>query len=182
MTDNKIFKDLECCSERGNCNMCSRYTMPYPTCKEQLCKSACNLIHILSDNAANAFQEGLNENRELFISEVQEIMKESTESLKGHVCIGLTPRFSQQIGERIDSFFEECIEGVSKRQQNISLSFEIGDTAYCVNGYGSKRYIEEFTVAEIRITKDGIWLTDTNGMEWLARVCHFNRDSAENHK
>lgn len=54
----------------------------------------------------------------------------------------------------------------------------IGDRAYCVNGYGSQRYIEEFTVAEIRITKDGIWLTDTNGMEWLARVCHFNRESA----
>ena len=48
-----------------------------------------------------------------------------------------------------------------------------------MNGYGSQRYIEEFTVAEIRITEDGIWLTDTKGMEWLARVCHFSRDSAE---
>lgn len=71
---------------------------------------------------------------------------------------------------------------VTKCQQSNYLPCNIGDTAYCVNGYGSKRYIEKFTVAEIRITKDGIWLTDTNGMEWLARVCHFNRDSAENHK
>ena len=66
-----------------------------------------------------------------------------------------------------------------KMQQNTPLTCNIGDTAYCVNGYGSQRYIEEFTVAEIRITKDGIWLTDTKGMEWLARVCHFSRESAE---
>lgn len=179
MTDNKIFKDLECCSERGNCNMCSRYTIPYPTCKEQLCKSACELIHILSNNADNAFQEGLNENRELFISEVQERMKESKEALKGHICIGYTLRFSQQIGERIDSFFEKCIESVSKCQQNKDLPCNIGDTAYCVNGYGSNKYIETFTVAEIIIRKEGIYLKDTNDMEWLARVCHFNRESAE---
>lgn len=82
MTDNEFLKDLECCSERGNCNRCSRYTIPYPTCKEQLCKSACNLIHILSNNADNAFQEGLNENRELFKNEVKaEIIKEFIEKL-----------------------------------------------------------------------------------------------------
>ena len=69
------------------------------------------------------------------------------------------------------------IRSVPICQQNIPCN--LGDTVYCVNGYGSQRYIEEFTVAEIRITKDGIWLTDTKGMEWLARVCHFSRESAE---
>ncbi len=74
---------------------------------------------------------------------------------------------------------KQRMTNVSKCQQNKDLPCNIGDTAYCVNGYGSQRYIEEFTVAEIRITKDGIWLIDTNGMEWLARVCHFSRESAE---
>lgn len=45
MTDNEIIKALECCSTRGDCNKCSRYTIPYPTCKEQLCKDACYLIN-----------------------------------------------------------------------------------------------------------------------------------------
>ncbi len=74
---------------------------------------------------------------------------------------------------------KQRMKNVSKCQQNEDVPFDIGDTVYCVNGYGSQRYIEKFTVAEIRITEDGIWLTDTKGMEWLARVCHFSRDSAE---
>lgn len=73
---------------------------------------------------------------------------------------------------------KEC-QYYKEHQEYECLPYDIGDTVYCVNGYGSQRYIEEFTVAEIRITKDGIWLTDTKGMEWLARVCHFSRDSAE---
>lgn len=75
---------------------------------------------------------------------------------------------------------KQRMKNASKCQQNQAyLPCNIGDTVYCVNGYGSQRYIEEFTVAEIRITEDGIWLTDTKGMEWLARVCHFSRESAE---
>lgn len=187
MTDNEIIKDLECCAKRGNCNICSRYTIPYPTCKEQLCKSACHLIHILSNNADNAFQEGLNENRELFKSEVEaEVfnkIREDLESLKGYISIGYTPRYARELWERIDSFFEkylpEYAADVSNCQQSSPLPCNIGDTAYCVNGYGSNRYIEKFTVAEINIRKVGIWLTDTNGMEWLARVCLFSRESAE---
>ncbi len=87
---------------------------------------------------------------------------------------------------QLNAELQKRLNYVTERQQNqLSLSYQsnlpcnIGDTAYCVNGYGSQRYIEEFTVAEIRITKDGIWLTDTKGMEWLARVCHFSRESAE---
>lgn len=96
--------------------------------------------------------------------------------------------FNRQQGTCVEDLFvvfdvveteNKPFKNVSKCQQNEDVLFDIGDTAYCVNGYGSQRYIEEFTVAEIRITKDGIWLTDTKGMEWLARVCHFSRDSAE---
>lgn len=69
--------------------------------------------------------------------------------------------------------------GVTEYQQmQANLPCNIGDTAYCVNGYENK-YIETFTVAEIVIRKEGIYLIDTNGMEWLARVCHFSRESAE---
>lgn len=81
---------------------------------------------------------------------------------------------------QLNAELQRRLEMVSSCQQNqVDLPCDIGDTAYCVNGYGSNRYIEKFTVDKIVISNEGIVLIDPNGAEWLARVCHFSLESAE---
>lgn len=105
MTDNEIIKALECCTT-SNCGECpifnNKEIRKVPgRCVVTLEKNALDLINrqkaenerlqkeneILSANADNAFQEGLNENRELFKEEVEkgiraEAVKEFAERLK----------------------------------------------------------------------------------------------------
>lgn len=89
-----------------------------------------------------------------------------------------TAQLNAELQKRLN-YVTECQQNQMNLPYKAKLPCDIGETAYCVNGYGSQRYIEEFTVAEIVIRKEGIYLIDTNGAEWLARVCHFSRDSAE---
>ncbi|MGN1161371.1 MAG: hypothetical protein ACI4SX_03895 [Candidatus Fimenecus sp.] len=60
----------------------------------------------------------------------------------------------------------------------VILPCNLGDTAYCINGYEHK-YIEKFTVEKIVISDEGLVLIDTSGCEWLAKVCYFSLESAE---
>lgn len=60
----------------------------------------------------------------------------------------------------------------------VILPCNLGDTAYCINGYEHK-YIEKFTVEKIVISDEGLVLIDTVGCEWLAKVCYFSLESAE---
>lgn len=79
--------------------------------------------------------------------------------------------------KKIERLKQRMANVTVRQQMQANLPCDIGDTAYCVNGYENK-YIESFTVAEIVIRKEGIYLIDTNGAEWLARVCHFSLESA----
>lgn len=103
MTDEQIIKALDCChSELGNmCSICPLFDPDNDYCEDELHKNALNLINrqkaeierlkkentILSKNADTAFQDGLDENRDLFKKEVEpeirnEAIKEFAERLK----------------------------------------------------------------------------------------------------
>lgn len=91
MKDNKIIKALECCSDNKDylCPICPYNKEKATQCHAKMKKDAINFIEqlkreneILSNNADEAFQEGLNENRELFKNEVKaEVIKEFIEKL-----------------------------------------------------------------------------------------------------
>lgn len=77
LTDNEIIKALECClsNEDGKCEECPlrRYHDEIFTClrlKQEYTFALINRLQkeneILQTNAADAFQEGLNENQKLF--------------------------------------------------------------------------------------------------------------------
>ena len=120
MTDNEIIKGLECCGSPYNrCLECPLCETERVKCSTELTANALDLINsqkaenervqkeneILSANADNAFQEGLNENRELFKEEVEkgiraEAIKEFVENLKTVamvVQIGPDPRKKHKI-------------------------------------------------------------------------------------
>lgn len=86
MTDNEIIKDLECCSKRGNCNICSRYTIPYPTCKEQLCESACHLIQLQKAEIKEWQDAFINEERIKVVK--KRTIKEFVDFIVEELCIG----------------------------------------------------------------------------------------------
>ena len=107
MTDNEIIKSFECCEanegNRPNCKECPYFWLEEKPvdCHKRTRRQALDLINrqqaeierlkkeneILSANADNAFQEGLNENRDLFKCEVKEdvyieAIKKFSENLK----------------------------------------------------------------------------------------------------
>ena len=195
MTDNKIIEALECHAHNThntgrNFNCCDCDYIQFPNCSQRMSCDALELINRQKAEIKEWQSAFINEERIKVVK--TRAIKEFTEELtfeivnkpsefnavQGTVDFlnGMTHR-QHEILDIIKGLTNEHFKSVSSCQQNTPCN--LGDTVYCVNGYGSQRYIEEFTVAEIRITKDGIWLTDTKGMEWLARVCHFSRESAE---
>lgn len=131
------------------------------------------------EKANRARVQAIKEYKETLIFNIVNTPIKKTTSAGPFYLSGCADR-QNEIIDIIKDLSSKCSKSVTICQQNqANLPCDIGDTAYCVNGYGSNRYIEKFTVAEINIRKEGIWLTDTNGMEWLARVCHFSPDSAE---
>lgn len=103
MTLEQIIKALEHCSNNGHCQECVFNDRRDATCINNLMCHALDLINrqkaeieglhkenkILSVNADTAFQDGLNENRDLFKKEVEaeikaETMKEFAKKLCEH--------------------------------------------------------------------------------------------------
>lgn len=101
MTDEQILKSLECCSTGESiCFMCPLYNKT-AHCVDDLAKGTLDLINrqkaeikglhkenkILSVNADTAFQDGLNENRDLFKKEVEaEIKAETIKEFAKKLC------------------------------------------------------------------------------------------------
>lgn len=104
MTDKQIAKALECCTVDGekDCFNCAETN--WMSCQDTLMKQALDLINrlkskiielehcnsILSINADTAFQDGLNESRDLYAKEVEmeiraEAIKEFAYKLKDHL-------------------------------------------------------------------------------------------------
>ena len=100
-TDEEITKALQCCSEPcAECDECPLYCIGANCSSFELQRYALDLINrqkaeieklkskneILSRNADNAFQEGLNECRELFEPEIKsEAYKELVEKLENEI-------------------------------------------------------------------------------------------------
>ena len=126
MNDNDVIKALRCCG-RESCNDC-----PYRNGKchqgNPMIRDALDLINrlqaeierltnenaILSINADNAFQEGLNENRQLFKNEVEaeiksEARKEFGEKIKGILSmnINISNTDYADIADDIDNLLAE---------------------------------------------------------------------------
>lgn len=135
-------------------------------------------IDLHSRLITEARAEAIKEYKETLIFNIVNTPIKKTTSAGPFYLSGCADR-QNEIIDIIKDLSSKCSKSVTICQQNqANLPCDIGDTAYCVNGYENK-YIEKFTVAEIVIRKEGIYLIDTNGMEWLARVCHFSRESAE---
>lgn len=106
MTDEQIIKDFECCMKQvSNCCQCtySDNTDLEFDCEEALGRDVGSLINrqkaeierlkrkntILSKNADTAFQDGLDENRDLFKKEIEpEIRNEAIKKFAERLCKG----------------------------------------------------------------------------------------------
>ena len=128
MTDNEIIKAFECCEanegNRPNCKECPWFRLEEKPvdCHKQVRKNAIDLINrqkeeierlqkeneILSVNADNAFQEGLNENRELFKQEVEKDIKaEAVREFTEEINMMITEIYNKHIFGSNDLVAEE---------------------------------------------------------------------------
>ena len=102
MNDCDVIKALKCCLNFNDCSGCPEFGKGN-NCVRRVIEGALNLIKrqqaeiwrltnenaILSINADNAFQEGLNENRQLFKNEVEaEIKSEARKEFAERLCEG----------------------------------------------------------------------------------------------
>ena len=106
MTDNEIIKFMQCVmGNDANCSECEyQKVLPFPSCRMMCAKNALDLINrqknkierlkneniILSINADTAFQDGLNEAKDLYAEQVKdeiksEAIKEFAERLKSKI-------------------------------------------------------------------------------------------------
>ena len=131
MTDKKytnedIISSLKIIATTCNCNECKIRSGKWGTCNcsETTANAALDLINrqkaeikelkrkneILSRNADNAFQDGLNECRELFEPEIKaEAYKEFAERLKGYATQGFWESDAYIGVEQIDDLLKEII-------------------------------------------------------------------------
>lgn len=138
MKDEQIIKALDCChSELGNmCSICPLFDPDNDYCEDDLHKNALNLINrqkaeierlkkentILSKNADTAFQDGLDENRDLFKKEVEpeirnEAIKEFAERLKESIYVrenGFDVVLLTWIDNSIDNLIKEMTEASNR--------------------------------------------------------------------
>ena len=126
-TDKDIISSLEVIATTCNCNECKIRSGKWGTCNcsETTANAALDLINrqkaeikelkrkneILSRNADNAFQDGLNECRELFEPEIKaEAYKEFAERLKAIASQGFWESDAYVGVEQIDDLLKEIIE------------------------------------------------------------------------
>ena len=137
MRDEEIIKALQCCSEPcAECDECPLYCIGANCSSFELQSYALDLINrqkaeieklkseneILSRNADNAFQEGLNECRELFEPEIKvEAYKEFAERLKEKVenVRKKYQRLCREQGEKEDEIIEIHCKGIIKLINNL---------------------------------------------------------------
>lgn len=146
-TDKDIIKTLECCKYEYDtkCELCCYNFYSRTGCRSELRRNALDLINrqqaeierlksmnqskldtihdlqaqneILSKNADTAFQEGLNERRDLFEPEIKaKVVKEFAERLKFRIIN--TPFGVNCTGENED-YKEGCLRGLVAKQNNI---------------------------------------------------------------
>lgn len=127
MIDNEIIKALKCCSldvRENTCPKCAFYKKH--RCSTLMLNAVSDLIKrqkseierlkkkntILSKNADTAFQDGLNENRDLFKKEVEpeirnEAIREFAERLKKYLCLDLREGISVVTTDNINKIVKE---------------------------------------------------------------------------
>ena len=141
MIDEQIIKAMEyCCGniksdEECSEDMCYQVSLPEGRngdirwCRQWLIKDALDLINrqkaeierlkkenkILIKNADTAFQDGLDENRDLFKKEVEpeiraEAIKEFAQRLKKYLCLDLREGISVVTIDNIDKIVKEMTE------------------------------------------------------------------------
>lgn len=114
------------CHSAGDCETCD-YEKVYKRCKRKIARQQAEIERltnenaILSINADNAFQEGLNENRQLFKNEVEaeiksEARKEFAERLKEKMYIKKDKLYYSVI---IDNLLKE-LDGKENSDENNS--------------------------------------------------------------
>lgn len=138
MTDEQIVEALKYCSKGETiCFMCHLYNKPYH-CVDMLAKNALDIIkrqkteierlksmnqakldcihdlqkenEILSRNADTAFQDGLNERRDLFAPEIKsEAYKEFAERLKSYLLLNEKRKISVITFEDVEKLLKELV-------------------------------------------------------------------------
>lgn len=127
ITDNEIIKALDCCSKM-NCRGCVFWEMHSAQCVSELLSNTLDFINrqkaeierlrkenkILSANADTAFQDGLNENRDLFKKEVEHEIK--SEAIKEFVkrANGKLSCYIDQCGESVPYVMADIIDNLVK--------------------------------------------------------------------
>lgn len=140
MTDNEIIKAMQCVIENSvSCSECEyQKALLFPSCRRICAENALDLINrqkaeiarlkkkntILSKNADTAFQDGLDENRDLFKKEVEpeirnEAIKELAERLKRTSIgleIGVEKKFKMTVVSTvaIDNLVKEMTEASNR--------------------------------------------------------------------
>ncbi len=131
MNDNDVIKALECCAyHSADCEDCCFKHLDAPSCGVEMDKNALDLIKrlqvenerlkkenaILSTNADNAFQEGLNENRELFKNEVYaEIKSEARKEFAERLCDGRVSNDPVVIAVKVELEMMDGKDGANKK-------------------------------------------------------------------
>ena len=138
MTDKDIVKALECCGIKNDCKGCYFNTHESgDICVREIVKNAFNLINrqkaeierlkrkneILSVNADTAFQDGLNEARDLYATEVEneikvEAVREFAERLKENITDCHTVSDGEYVGYDWTDI-THCIDNLIKEMEEV---------------------------------------------------------------